>query len=75
MKKFLLVFGFSLLAVAIPYYRQVFAVDGCCKERPSLTSEWRRNGMSFPECEKLNRSRDGDNVLDQRGLVWWDVRC
>jgi hypothetical protein len=75
MKEFLLIFGFSLLAVAIPYYHQIFAVDGCCKERSSLTSEWRRNGMSFPECEKSNRSKDGDNVFDQRGFVWWDVRC
>lgn len=75
MKKFLLTFGSLLLELAIPYSNQIFAVDGCCKERPSLTSEWRPNGMSFRDCENSNRNKDGDNVLDQRGLVWWDVRC
>jgi hypothetical protein len=79
MKKILLLSGFLLLAVAIfltfPCYKRVFAVDGCCKDRDSLTGSWRKKlGMSFKECESLNR-KDGDNVLDQRGLVWWDVQC
>jgi len=79
MKHFLLFFRLSVLATAIsvgfPYSNQISAVDGCCKERPSLTSGWSPNGMSFKECENLNRSKDRDNVFDQRGLVWWDVRC
>jgi len=78
MKKILLIIGFLLVAVAIsvtfPCHKRVFAVDGCCKQRDSLASDWRKNGLSFSECENLNR-KDGDNVLDRRGLVWWDVQC
>jgi hypothetical protein len=78
MEKFLLTVGLLPLAIGIlasvSYKSQIFAAEGCCKERPSLASAWRPNGMSFRECENLNR-KDGDNVFDQRGLVWWDVRC
>jgi hypothetical protein len=80
MKKLLLVIAFLLVAVAtlvtFPCYNRLFAVDGCCKRRASLTSEWgRMSGASFTDCENLNRKEDNDNVLDRRGLVWWDVQC
>jgi hypothetical protein len=78
MKKFLVIFGFLVLAVAVlaafPCHNQLLAVDGCCKVRNSLAERWQQNGASFAQCENLNR-KDRDNVLDQRGLVWWDMRC
>jgi len=78
MKKTFLVLGFLLLAVAIlvtfPCYNQLFAISGCCKERASYKAGWSNNGATFKQCKDLNR-QDGDDVFQQRGLVWWDVRC
>lgn len=49
---------------------------GCCKERDSLSRrDWRQNSLSFENCRRLNDKRDGDNVYQPTGLVWWDERC
>ena len=49
---------------------------GCCKERDALSStNWRQNGLSLQNCMKLNEKKDGDNVYQQTGFVWWDQRC
>jgi hypothetical protein len=52
----------------------VAAISGSCKERDSYSSPWRGNGRSFEDCKAYNQRRDGDNVFDERGLVWWDSR-
>ncbi|MFQ5853641.1 MAG: hypothetical protein ACE5JU_24035 [Candidatus Binatia bacterium] len=79
MKKILLVFGFLLLAAAfsltLPCTNQLFALSGCCMQRSSYGAQWSPNGLSFMACRQLNQSSDGDNVFDQRGLVWWNVNC
>lgn len=62
-------------AFMMPARRVEPALAGCCKERSSYNDGWRKNGVSYEACERLNRERDGDNVNDARGLVWWDVRC
>lgn len=48
---------------------------GCCKERDTFTSPWRKNGLSLESCTQLNQKRDRDDVKEQRGFVWWDDRC
>ncbi len=49
---------------------------GCCKVRDALSSRnWRPNGLSLQNCTKLNEKRDGDNVFQPTGLVWWDKQC
>jgi len=49
---------------------------GCCKVRDALSSRnWQKNGLNLPNCTQLNDKRDGDNVRQPTGLVWWDARC
>lgn len=48
---------------------------GCCKERDSFNTPWRKNRLSFESCEQLNQKRDRDKVREQRGFIWWDDRC
>jgi hypothetical protein len=50
------------------------AVDGCCKQRPSYQGNWYKNGLSYAKCKQQNE-RDRDNIFDQSGLIWWDMRC
>ena len=79
MKKMLLVFGFLLFTAAFlvtfPCGSQLFAQSGCCKERDSYRVQWYPNRKNFKDCEDLNRDKDGDNVFDEGGLVWWDSKC
>jgi hypothetical protein len=49
---------------------------GCCKVRDALSSgDWRNNGLNLQNCTQLNDKRDGDNVFQPTGLVWWDQNC
>jgi hypothetical protein len=49
---------------------------GCCKVRDALSSRnWQKNGLNFQNCKQLNDKRDGDNVVQPTGLVWWDGQC
>jgi hypothetical protein len=49
---------------------------GCCMQRDWLAGEWYKTELSFTACEELNRNRDSlDDVLSERGYVWWDVNC
>lgn len=79
MKKIFLLIGFLLLATAIsvtfPCYNRLFAVDGCCKERSSTTGRWSKNGKNYEACNGDNKLRDGDDLFQPRGLVWWDLQC
>ena len=50
------------------------ALTGACKVRDSSAAVWSSNGMAFEACKALNQQRDGDNVFDERGLVWWNVK-
>ena len=52
------------------------APTGCCMQRDWLAGEWYKTELSFTACEELNRNRDSmDDVLYERGYVWWDVNC
>jgi len=79
MNKIFLIPALLLVAFALsltpPCNKQLLAVSGCCKDRASLKDPWKKNGMNFRECERLNQKIDGDNVFDQRGRVWWDSGC
>ena len=78
MKKLLLllsvVLAATLFSAPLPCDKQALAISGCCKERNSLSRGWSKSGVPFIECKSRNR-RDRDNVLDERGFVWWDVKC
>lgn len=50
------------------------ALTGSCKERSSSAAAWTSNGKPFESCQALNQQKDGDNVFDERGLVWWNVK-
>ena len=68
----------SVGIVAVPACRlPAFAQQaGCCKDRDSLSSRnWRQNGLSLANCQRLNGKRDGDNVYAPAGFVWWDAGC
>jgi hypothetical protein len=82
MKKVLGVLIFLTLiigpAAVPPAHVQALAQQqaGCCKERDALSSRnWRKNGLNLQNCTRLNDKRDGDNVFQPTGLVWWDEKC
>ena len=80
MKKILLVLGFLLSTAGVLALllcdSQLFAATGCCKKRDSLREGWRTQiDMTLEDCKRQNERSDRDNVFDERGLVWWDVRC
>lgn len=77
MKIIFMIFGFLMIAALLLSFQgsnKLYAVSGCCKERNSYKENWSKNGMSFNACKSLNQ-KDGDNVTEQRGLVWWDTQC
>lgn len=82
MKKVRQVFWLFLLAAALMVMVQtdnkLLAVTGCCMERNTYQEDWRPHPKfkyDFQNCKRLNEQRDRDNVFDQRGLVWWNVKC
>jgi len=81
MKRLLGALGVLVIAgtiwTTLPCENRVLAqsVKGCCKELNSFRDRWRSNNWSFKECASENRQRDGDNVFDRKGFVWWDKRC
>jgi hypothetical protein len=54
-----------------------FGVSGCCKIRecPDESCSWYVISGDYEQCDKLNKERDGDNLEDEEGLVWWDPLC
>jgi len=61
--------------LALTAGQQAAAMTGCCKERASSAAEFGPpNRLTFEQCKARNQARDDDNVFDQLGLVWWDVR-
>lgn len=79
MKIFSMVLGFLAAVVIIwnivPCNLQVFAREGCCKERLNKEDHWSANGKTYSECIKDNKEKDGDKVTDESGLIWWDKAC
>ena len=78
MKRILVILGFFLIVgLLLPFSgdNKIYAVSGCCKERSSYKAKWYQNGRNFGQCKALNQNKDGDNVFDRRGLVWWDSQC
>ena len=66
----------TTLAVAgSAVHEQARAVSGCCLQRATTNDLWYNNGRSFEDCAKLNAQLDNDNVVDEAGLVWWNLNC
>jgi hypothetical protein len=68
-------FLIATIAAVLSLDGSTLAGGGCCKTRASYTAAWSRSGDTFEQCQAQNGARDDDNVYDERGLVWWDVRC
>lgn len=67
--------GMTADTVLLPCAGQAFAISGCCKVRASLSDPWSKStDKTVEQCEQRNRD-DRDNVLDESGLVWWDLDC
>jgi hypothetical protein len=57
-------------------HKKLLAASGCCKERKSKDSPWRKIKGDLDSCKKLNDKKDNkDNVFKPSGSVWWDVAC
>ena len=39
------------------------------------SSNWYENGLSFKKCRSLNQERDGDDLYQRRGFIYWDENC
>lgn len=63
------------LVLALPGSEGPLAQAGCCKTRESYRDTWTRTPQSFAQCKALNERRDKDDVFEERGFVWWDLRC
>ena len=79
MRKIALAFAVVALTTAstgmLPCGNEAFAQAGCCMQRSSLDAAWRAlRGVPLRECRERNE-RDRDNVFDESGLIWWNVRC
>lgn len=77
MKRHVLVLVVALGTASMPSVFELdtaYAVAGCCKTRPSANASWVESHRDLNQCRDQNQG-DGDNVFDERGLVWWDVRC
>ncbi len=78
MKKIVVILGFLMIVALLLSFQgsnKLYAVSGCCKVRDSYKKNWSKNGMSFNACRKENQRKDGDNITNQQGLVWWDTQC
>ena len=52
------------------------AASGCCKERKSKDSPWRKIKGDLDSCKKANDKKDNkDNVFKPIGFIWWDIAC
>lgn len=57
-------------------HNEILAASGCCKERKSKDSPWRKIKGDLDSCKKRNDKKDDkDNVFKPSGSVWWDVAC
>lgn len=80
MKKVALIFTFAFLMLAIPSMiyldYQTSAGGGCCMERDSQSSHnWYENGLSFRKCREENQKRDGDDLYQRTGSIYWEQNC
>lgn len=51
---------------------------GCCMKRqtPDSSTPWVQVGTDFRECQRLNNDEDdNDNVFEQKGRIWWSLKC
>jgi hypothetical protein len=66
----------GILWIAAPCGNEALAISGCCKERKDDGYAWKKNGQSFAKCQASNKEKDeGDNIMQRKGRVWWDVGC
>lgn len=50
---------------------------GCCKKRDVRTRKWRKTGLEYKRCVRLNKSIDdvNDKITKPEGIIWWDKNC
>ncbi len=55
----------------------LYAISGCCKQRPSVNDPWYRSSNDLAVCKDLNFNIDSnsDIVFNESGKVWWDLSC
>jgi hypothetical protein len=61
----------ALVSAALLGGREAAAMAGQCLQRNTPSDVWSPNNLPFEQCRDLNQARDGDNVFDPQGLVWW----
>ena len=47
---------------------------GCCMQRPNINVPFIRNNLTFAACQQLNLALDNDNIFQETGRVYWDLR-
>jgi len=69
-------FGLVADTALLPCASQAFAISGCCMVRETLSDPWSESvtDRTMEQCEQRNE-KDRDNVLDESGLVWWNLNC
>lgn len=80
MKKILLLLAILLLLSVFPGLfssnNRPAAQGGCCMQRRTLSSpNWYNNGLDYRRCRDLNRKRDGDDLYQKTGLIYWEFNC
>ncbi len=77
MRKFVLASVF--IFVAVPFLVQppcgggvALAISGCCKQLKG--GNWVKFNRDFKLC-KIKNSREGDDIFQPTGRIWWDTRC
>lgn len=69
----LLLFALSNIVLIVD---QPLAGGGCCMERDDLSvNSWYDNGLSLQKCRDLNRRKDGDNLYQESGYIYWNRNC
>jgi hypothetical protein len=63
------------LFISLSFENTSFAQQGCCKIRQSRSGSWYRINAGFDECRNLNQNKDGDDLYQPLGRVWWDQHC
>jgi hypothetical protein len=81
MKRFVLFasaifFAYAVCKAVFPHSDPLRAdPTGCCMQRadPQIRN-WYRNGLNFAACDQLNRELDNDDIFQESGRIWWNLR-
>lgn len=84
--KSILMFGAGLMVIVfmalgismMPFSGdQTYGEGGCCMSRtcPDDSCTWYVTHGSYEDCKELNEQKDGDEVEEESGLIWWSSDC